>query len=189
VVNAGDLGIIGSPYPKFTYGFVVSMSYKSIDFNAAFTGSYGNQVLDGQDYYLYNMEGSGNQYADVANRYRSEAEPGNGHVYRASRAGTQSNSTRLSTFYLQDGSFFRCTNISIGYSLPDIAGWHRAGISGIRIYAGLNNAFTITKYKGYNPEVDYNYSTNSSAANLTPGVDYGVYPLVRAYNMGIHVTF
>ena len=189
VVNSKDLGIIGSPYPKFTYGFVLSMSYKTIDFSASFTGSYGNQVLDGQDYYLYNMEGSGNQYADVANRYRSESEPGNGHVYRASRAGTQSNSTRLSTFYLQDGSFFRCTNISIGYSLPDIAGWHKAGISGIRIYAGLNNAFTITKYKGYNPEVDYNYSTNSSAANLTPGVDYGVYPLVRAYNMGVHVTF
>ncbi len=189
VVNANDLGIIGTPYPKFTYGFVLSMNYHNIDFNASFTGSYGNQVLDGQDYYLYNMEGSGNQYADVANRYRSEAEPGNGHVFRASRAGTQSNSTRLSTFYLQDGSFFRCTNISIGYTLPDIGGLHKAGINGIRVYAGLNNAFTVTKYKGYNPEVDYNYSTNSSAANLTPGVDYGVYPLVRAYNMGVHLTF
>jgi hypothetical protein len=166
------------------------MNYHNIDLNASFAGSYGNQVLDGQDYYLYNMEGSGNQYEDVVNRYRSESEPGNGHVYRASRAGTQSNSTRLSTFYLQNGSFFRCTNISIGYSLPEIGGLNKkAGISNIRIYAGLNNAFTITKYKGYNPEVDYNYSTNSSAANLTPGVDYGVYPLVRAYNMGVHVTF
>src|SRR5258708_7580001 len=135
------------------------------------------------------MEGSGNQYGGVVNRYRAEAQPGNGQVFRACRDGTQSNSARLSTFYLQDGSFLRCTNISIGYSLPDIAGLHKTGISGIRIYAGLNNAFTITKYKGYNPEVDYNYSTNSSAANLTPGVDYGVYPLVRAYNMGVHVTF
>jgi len=49
--------------------------------------------------------------------------------------------------------------------------------------------FTITKYKGYNPEVDYNYSIGSSTANLTPGVDYGEYPLVRSYNMGVHVTF
>ena len=189
VVNSSDLGIIGTPYPKFTYGFNLSASYKAVDASASFTGSYGNQVLDGQDYYLFNMEGSGNQYEEVAHRYRSESEPGDGHVYRASRAGTQSNSTRLSTFYLQDGSFFRCTNISIGYNLPDIAALHRVGLSGIRVYAGMNNVFTITKYKGYNPEVDYNYSVGSSTANLTPGVDYGEYPLVRSYNMGVHVTF
>ncbi len=189
VVNSSDLAVIGSPYPKFTYGFNLSMSYKNIDLNASFAGSYGNQVLDGQDYYLYNMEGSGNQYIDVADRYRSEAQPGNGKVYRASRAGTQSNSTRLSTFYLQDGSFFRCTNISIGYSLPQVVALRKAGITGIRVYGTVNNAFTITKYKGYNPEVDYNYSVNSGAANLTPGVDYGVYPLVRSYNVGVHLTF
>jgi hypothetical protein len=189
VVNSSDLGVIGTPYPKFTYGFNLSASYKEISIGASFTGSYGNQVLDGQDYYLYNMEGSGNQYADVANRYRNEAEPGNGKVFRASRAGTQSNSTRLSTFYLQDGSFFRCTNISLGYNIPTISALHKAGIGAIRVYGSVNNAFTVTKYKGYNPEVDFNYSTGTNPANLTPGVDYGVYPLVRSFNMGIHVTF
>jgi TonB-linked SusC/RagA family outer membrane protein len=189
VVNSKDLNIIGTPYPKFTYGFNLSASYRAVDLSASFAGSYGNQVLDGQDYYLFNMEGSGNQYEVVSQRYRSESQPGNGHVYRASRAGTQSNSTRLSTFYLQDGSFFRCTNISLGYNLPNISLLHKAGISGIRVYGTVNNAFTLTKYKGYNPEVDYNYSIGSSATNLTPGVDYGVYPLVRSYNMGVHVTF
>ncbi len=189
VVNSKDLSVIGTPYPKFTYGFSLSASYKAVDLSAAFAGSYGNQVLDGQDYYLYNMEGSGNQYEQVAHRYRSESQPGDGHVYRASRAGTQSNSTRLSTFYLQNGSFFRCTNIALGYNLPSITALHQAGIDAIRVYATLNNPFIITKYKGYNPEVDYNYSISSSAANLTPGVDYGVYPLVRSFNMGVHVTF
>jgi TonB-linked SusC/RagA family outer membrane protein len=189
VVNSKDLGIIGTPYPKFTYGFNLSADYKAVELTASFAGSYGNQVLDGQDYYLYNMEGSGNQYEDVANRYRSEAQPGNGKVFRASRAGTQSNSTRLSTFYLQSGSFFRCTNIGLGYNLPDITTLHKAGIDAIRVYASVNNAFTVTKYKGYNPEVDYNYSTGSNAANLAPGIDYGIYPLVRSYNMGVRVTF
>ena len=189
VVNNADLGIIGTPYPKFTYGFNLTASYKKVDLSASFTGSYGNQVLDAQDYYLFNMEGSGNQYEEVAQRYRSESQPGDGHVFRASRAGTQSNSTRLSTFYLQSGSFFRCSNIGLGYNLPTITALHKAGISAIRVYGTLNNAFTITKYKGYNPEVDYNYSINSSATNLTPGVDYGEYPLVRSYNMGVHVTF
>ncbi|MGX7835853.1 hypothetical protein ACWKSR_11945, partial [Campylobacter fetus subsp. venerealis] len=76
-----------------------------------------NEVLDGQDYYLFNMEASGNQYAVVDDRFRSESDPGNGWVYKASRGGTQSNSTRLSTFYIQDGSFLRITNITVGYNV------------------------------------------------------------------------
>jgi TonB-linked SusC/RagA family outer membrane protein len=182
VVNDKDKRVIGSPYPKFIYGFSLNASYKFLDLAASFNGSYGNQVLDGQDYYLYNMEASGNQYASVTERYRSEAEPGNGQVYRASRGGTQSNSTRLSTFYLQNGSYFRCTNLTLGFNLPESL-VSRAKIGGIRIYANVNNAFTISKYKGYNPEVDYN-----NGSNLAPGVDYGKYPLARGYNLGIKVT-
>jgi hypothetical protein len=77
----------------------------------------------------------------------------------------------------------------VGYEVPTIATLHKAGVQGIRIYAGVNNAFTITRYKGYNPEVDYNYSVNGSIANLAPGIDYGLYPLVRAFNFGAHITF
>ncbi len=183
IVNDEDKRIIGNPHPDFTYGFALNASYKSFDLRASFNGSHGNQVLDGYDYYLYNMEGSGNQYADVAQRWRSSADPGNGQVYRASRGGTQSNSTRLSSFYLQDGSFLRMTNIILGYSLPqDIA--RKLTLAGVRIYASVDNPFTITKYKGYNPEPDYN-----QRGNLTPGVDYGLYPLVRGYNLGLKVTF
>jgi len=184
VVNDADKGIIGSPHAKFTYGFAISATYKNFDFSSSFNGSYGNKVLDGQDYYVYNMEGSGNQYSKVLNRYRSEAEPGDGKVYRAARGGTQSNSTRLSTFYLQDGSFLRCTNLTIGYNITQIAKLSKNAISGLRVYAGVDNAFTITKYLGYNPEVDYN-----NGSNLTPGVDYGKYPLARAYNIGARITF
>ncbi|PRD46934.1 SusC/RagA family TonB-linked outer membrane protein [Sphingobacterium haloxyli] len=183
IVNDDDKRIIGNPHPDFTYGFAFDARYKHFDIRASFNGSQGNQVLDGYDYYLYNMEGSGNQYADVAQRYRSPQDPGNGKVYRASRGGTQSNSTRLSTFYLQDGSFLRMTNILLGYSLPaDIA--QKWTLAGVRIYASVDNPFTITKYKGYNPEPDYD-----QRGNLTPGVDYGLYPLVRSYNLGLKVTF
>lgn len=191
-VNDADKTIIGSPYAKFTYGFSLSSTLKNFDASASFNGSYGNKVLDGQDYYLYNMEGSGNQYADVADRYRDAANPGNGEVYRASRGGTQSNSTRLSTFYLQSGSFLRCTNLTLGYSMPSIL-QNSLGISKARIFASVVNAFTITKYKGYNPEVDYNYSgaqsNSTQPANLAPGIDYGTYPLVRAFNLGVNLTF
>jgi hypothetical protein len=184
VVNDLDKTVIGSPYAKFTYGFAITASYKNFDFTSSFNGVYGNQVLDGQYYYTFNMEGSGNQYADAVNRYRSEAEPGNGMIYRASRGGTQSNSTRLSTFYLQDGSFLRCTNMTLGYTIPDNWLKGQKGLSGARIYLAVDNAFTLTKYRGYNPEVDYN-----DGANLRPGVDYGKYPLVRAYTLGAKLTF
>jgi TonB-linked SusC/RagA family outer membrane protein len=184
VVNEADKGVIGTPYPKFTYGFNLSLTYKVFDASASFNGSYGNKVLDGQDYYIRNMEGSGNNYALLAQRYRSEAQPGDGHDYRASRGGTQSNSTRLSDYYLQDGSFFRCTNLTIGYTVPALIAVKKLGFSSLRIYAGVDNLFTITKYLGYNPEVDYN-----NGNNLAPGVDYGKYPLVRAFNAGAKIVF
>lgn len=184
IVNDADRQIIGNPHPDFTYGLSISGNYKRLDFSAAFNGVYGNDVLDAQSYYIYNMEGSGNQYAEVASRYRSEAEPGDGIHYRASRGGTQSNSTRLSTFYLRDGSFFRCTNISVGYTIPNLAGVTKNAIQTIRVYASVNNPFTVTNYMGYNPEVDYN-----NGSNLTPGVDYGKYPLVRSFNVGARLTF
>lgn len=183
IVNDNDKTVIGTPYPKFTYGFALNTSYSSLDLRASFNGSKGNQVLDGQDYYLYNMEGSGNQYADVANRYRDEQNPGSGIVYRASRAGTQSNSTRLSSFYIQDGSYFRCTNITLSYNAPKALA-DKIRVSNVRVYGSVDNAFTITDYKGYNPEVDY-----GAGSNLAPGVDYGNYPLARIYNLGVKLTF
>ncbi|QNL51451.1 TonB-dependent receptor [Olivibacter sp. SDN3] len=184
IVNDEDKTIIGNPHPDFFYGFSLSGNYKRLDFSAAFNGVYGADVLDGQSYYIYNMEGSGNQYTITENRYRSEAQPGDGIHYRASRAGTQSNSTRLSSFYLRDGSFLRCTNISVGYTIPNLSAVTNNTIQNIRVYASVNNPFTITDYMGYNPEVDYN-----NGANLTPGVDYGKYPLVRSFNLGARLTF
>lgn len=184
VVDDNDKEIIGSPHPDFTFGINMSGRYKNVDLTAAFNGSVGNEVLDGQDYYIFNMEGSGNQYKIVTERYIDAQNPGNGKIYRASRGGTQSNSTRLSTFYLQDGSFLRCTNITLGYSMPRIAQWTNNNISNLRLYFAVDNAFTLTNYLGYNPEVDYN-----NGANLTPGVDYGKYPLARGYNLGVQLSF
>jgi TonB-linked SusC/RagA family outer membrane protein len=184
LITDADKDIIGSPYAKYTYGFGLNMTFREIDFSASFNGSQGNKVIDGQDYYIRNMEGSGNQYSIIDQRYRSETDPGNGHEYRASRGGSQSNSTRLSDYYLQDGSFLRCTNITLGYNMTNLSFVKKLGISGLRFYTSIDNVFTITKYLGYNPEVDFN-----NGANLTPGVDYGKYPLVRSFNMGVKVQF
>ena len=182
IITDADKDIIGSPYADYTYGFGLSANYKFVDFNASFNGSQGNQILDGQDYYIRNMEGSGNNYVEVDQRYRSEDNPGNGHEYRASRGGSQSNSTRLSTYYLQDGSFLRCTNLTLGFDASKVGFVKKAGIGGLRLYISVDNAFTLTHYLGYNPEVDFN-----NGSNLTPGVDYGKYPLIRSYNVGAKI--
>ena len=184
LITDADKDVIGSPYPDFTYGFGINANYKMVDISASFNGSKGNKVLDGQDYYIRNMEGSGNQYAVIDQRYRSEQRPGNGHEYRASRGSSQSNSTRLSDYYLQSGSFFRCTNITAGVNLASFTGIKKVGFSGLRWYVSVDNVFTVTKYLGYNPEVDFN-----NGSNLTPGVDYGKYPLARSFNTGIKIQF
>jgi len=183
VVDDNDKAIIGNPHPSFIYAFNLSGRYKNFDLSASCNGVSGNKILDGQNYYNLNMEGSGNQYLIVDERYRNPQNPGNGEVYRASRGGTQSNSTRLSTFYLNDGSYLRITNITLGYN------WNtskitRNAIAKVRLYVSTDNPFTFQTYRGYNPEVDYN-----DGANLTPGVDYGKYPLMKAYNVGVKVQF
>ncbi|MFI3263109.1 MAG: TonB-dependent receptor [Rikenellaceae bacterium] len=184
IVDENDKQIIGSPYADFTFGFNVSADYKNFDFSASFNGSVGNDILDGQCYYLFNMEGSGNQYQDAAYRYVDSSNQGNGIVYRASRGGTQSNSTRLSDFYLEDGSYLRCTNITFGYTWSNISKLTKNGISSLRAYVALDNPFTFQSYRGYNPDVDY-----GSGSSLSQGVDYGMYPLMKSTNLGVKLTF
>jgi hypothetical protein len=74
--------------------------------------------------------------------------------------------------------------MTLGVNLGKIVDIKKAGLSGLRWYVSVDNAFTVTKYLGYNPEVDYDNGTN-----LAPGVDYGKYPLMRSFNTGIKVVF
>ncbi|KAB6356089.1 SusC/RagA family protein, partial [Bacteroides xylanisolvens] len=86
--------------------------------------------------------------------------------------------------YVEDGSYLRCSDITLGYNLPKNL-VSKIGFNSIGIYASVKNAFIITNYSGYNPEVS-NYNSNGS---LTPGVDYGSYPLSKTYSFGLNVSF
>ena len=128
------------------------------------------------------MEGSGNQLVSVLNRWRSDDNPGSDGVFRAARSSTPNTSQRLSSYMVDDASFFRCANITLGYNFP--ANWmKKAGVQALRIYVSVDNLFTLTDYEGYNPEVDY------KGDNLLPGFDWGVYPLARTYSIGAKITF
>ncbi|MBN9386197.1 MAG: TonB-dependent receptor [Chitinophagaceae bacterium] len=190
-INANDRTVIGNNQPKFIYGFTNTFSYKGFDLNIAIQGVYGNKIFNLSKRFIYNMEGSQNQTTKVLHRWRSPSDPGDGMTPRANAVPTGNNSA-LSSRFIENGSYLRCQNITLGYTLP--REWlNRAKLKQVRIYLSGQNLFTITKYSGYNPEVSgYEQSTSNgipTGGALTGGVDYGVYPLARSYTVGINLGF
>ncbi len=178
-----DRKIVGKYFPDYTFGFNTSIEFKGIDVEAALQGSQGFEIVNLQKRYISNMEGNFNGTSDGVNRWRSESEPGNGEFNRANRKSTGNNG-RTSTFHVEDGSYLRLQNLTIGYRLP--TKWCQLiGMKSARIYVTGQNLITWTKYTGYNPEVNL-YGANNA---LTPGVDYGAYPLAKTYAAGVNINF
>lgn len=177
-----DRAVVGNYMPKFTYGFGGKLWYKGFDFDINFQGVYGNKILNLNRRYIDNMEGNVNGTTIALDRWQSESNPGNGQVNKANRKQTGYND-RTSTWHLEDGSYLRLQNVALGYTLPET--WTRHFyVEKMRIYVSGQNLVTFTKYSGYNPEVN---ARPDSA--LTPGEDYGTYPLARTFMFGVNVTF
>ena len=169
-----DRVIVGNYMPDFYYGFSVNLSYKGFDLAANFQGVYGNEILNLERRYLLNMEASSNMMKEPLQRYPY------GELNRATRKSSGNNGACTSTFHLEDGSYLRLQNLSLGYTFPDR--WTRkAGISKLRIYVQGTNLFTWTDYSGYNPEVN-----KRSTDALRPGEDYCSYPLSRTFSVGVN---
>ena len=98
VIDTNDKTILGNAYPDFTGGFSTSLSWNGFDLGASFTYSYGGEVINFQDYYLFNMEGSSNQYAIAADRYVSDMNPGRNNVPVATRISVTNQSLKLSSY-------------------------------------------------------------------------------------------
>lgn len=180
-IDENDRTITGNYMPDFTYGFSTELKYKNVDFAVSLQGVQGNKIANIFRRYIDNMEGGNNSQVDALNRWTSESEPGNGQVVRANRSATGMNGT-TSTWHIEDGSYLRIKNITLGYTLPK--SWASlVGINRARAYFSTQNPFTFTKYSGYNPEV------NMKGNSLTPGIDYGTYPLAKSFVFGLNVTF
>lgn len=176
-----DRTIVGNYMPDFTYGFGGTLGYKGIDLSFNFQGVYGNEILNLNRRYLDNMEGNVNGTTIGLNRYVDPNNIGNGKINRANRKTTGNNS-RTSTWHLEDGSYLRLQNITLGYTFPKK--WiNKLHLDKLRIYVSANNLKTWTNYTGYNPEVSLR---NSDA--LTPGEDYGTYPLSKTFMVGLNIT-
>ena len=169
-----DRVIVGNYMPDFYYGFGIQLGWRGIDFAANFQGVYGNEILNLERRYLLNMEASSNMMKESLKRFPY------GNLNRATRKSSGNNGACTSTFHLEDGSYLRLQNISLGYTMPD-KWFHRTSISKMRLYIQANNLFTLTHYTGYNPEVN-----KRSSDALRPGEDYCSYPLSRTFSVGIN---
>ncbi len=184
VVDQKDQTFLGTPIPKLTYGFNIGGSYKDFDFNLYFSGVYGNKLLAGYKYYTdgffisnYNME------KEVLGRWTG---PGTSNSIPRLIASDPNNNSRVSSYYLESGSYLRLQNINIGYTMPrDLL--KRAGIKAVRIYVSAQNLLTFTKYKGYDPEIGQEYS--GTGGTLDMGVDVGNYPQSRTLSVGANLSF
>ena len=172
-----DKKIIGSPYPDFTYGVNFSGDYKNFDFTLFLQGVQGGDIFNQQklnSYFNYNQ----NLVIDVLRSWT----PGN-HNTNIPKASTRltSQSGRPSTFFLEDGSYLRIKNLQIGYNV-NTSHFFNGSIKRLRIYAGVQNLLTFTRYSGYDPEVSNN-------TTFTRNVDLNDYPNARTYTIGVNASF
>ncbi|WP_020598691.1 TonB-dependent receptor [Spirosoma panaciterrae] len=178
VINDNDRDIIGNSNPKSFGGFNNTFSYKGFDLNVFIQGTYGNQILNYGSFDLLNLTGGNNQSARVLDRW-TPTNPSN-EIPRANSAG---GSRILSSFQVEDGSYLRVKNISLGYTIPKTL-LTRLSMTSARIYVTAQNWFTITKYTGYDPEVN-RYGSSS----LSQGLDYGAYPAAKTVLVGLNLKF
>ena len=182
-IDEDDRTYIGNPTPDFEYAFNISLDWKGFDVNLFFNGVSGNVILNGTKYRGY-FDFNGNYFADALNAW-SPSNTG-ASIPRNTLADPGFN-RRMSTFYLEDGSFFRLRNAQIGYTLPtDLV--EKIGIGKVRIYVSSTNLFTITDYTGYYPEVGRN-GRGGSRRIFNSGVDEGAYPVPRDYRFGVQASF
>ncbi|MCM4160096.1 SusC/RagA family TonB-linked outer membrane protein [Antarcticibacterium sp. W02-3] len=183
VITPDDRTVTGSYFPDFTWGLTNTFRYKGFDLNVLIQGVEGNEILNLTSRHLKNGEGNFNSYAIFNDRWRSPSDPGNGNIPRADRlTGNHGNNNRPSSFQVEDGSFIRLRNVTLGYTLPET--FLGNSFNKARIYLTGTNLLTITDYLGYNPEV-----SSISINSLTPGEDYGAYPLTTSITLGVNLNF
>jgi len=192
-VTPDDRQVIGNANPKFTGGLNQQFSYKGFDASVFVNFVYGNDIYNANKIELTSYRPGGNLANGLEimkDRYRQIDENGNlitdlETSRRVNQNATMWSPTRtlfVHSWAIEDGSFLRINNVTVGYTLPkSIVNY--AKIQSVRFYATLNNLYTFTKYSGYDPEV------NSRRGALTPGVDYAAYPRSRAFLFGMNLNF
>ncbi|RZL06180.1 MAG: SusC/RagA family TonB-linked outer membrane protein, partial [Hymenobacter sp.] len=186
VITALDNTYLGSGTPNYTYGFSVNLAYSGFDFKVLLYGVQGAEAVNGA---AFNLSKSANFVGAWSNFYASRLDRWTTANPTSDQPRVTSNDTngndRFSSRYVEDASYLRARNMEVGYSLPkNFLGRYQVG--GVRVFASVDNVFTITKYTGYDPEISTAAYYNNP---LSYGVDYGNYPQSRTYRLGFNVQF
>lgn len=208
IIDERDRTDLGSPLPKFTFGWTNIFRYKNLDLSIFLNGSYGNKVMNYNSLTLTHMNSTWtNQLQSVVSK-RARLEPidptivyADGSKWfdhidnvRVKNPGTKiphtsindpNDNDRISDRYVEDGSFLRIKNITLGYTFPK-ALLNKAKIENLRVYVNIQNLYTFTKYTGYDPEVG---ASTQDSSGLTYGLDNGRYPSPAMYSFGLNITF
>jgi TonB-dependent starch-binding outer membrane protein SusC len=193
IIDTRDQTFLGSPQPKFQFGFNNSFNYKGFDLNIFFSGNVGSKVYNQMPVNQTNPLNNTNYFTEVLNYAKTALVDHAGdkndfnNVYVTNpnttimslRNDNTNENLRFTNLFLEDASFIRCKNITIGYNLPQNI-LAKAHIYSLRLYANVSNAFTITKYTGMDPEV-------GSWNPLEAGYDGGYYPQSRVFSVGVNV--
>lgn len=208
IIDERDRTDLGSPLPKFTFGWTNTFRYKNLDLSIFLNGSYGNKVMNYNSLTLTHMNSTWtNQLQSVVSK-RARLEPidptivyADGSKWfdhidnvRVKNPGAKiphtsindpNDNDRISDRYVEDGSFLRIKNITLGYTFPK-ALLNKAKIENLRVYVNIQNLYTFTKYTGYDPEVG---ASTQDSTGLTYGLDNGRYPSPAMYSFGLNITF
>ncbi|HAS41090.1 MAG TPA: hypothetical protein DCS93_11455 [Microscillaceae bacterium] len=177
VINDDDRAFIGNPTPDFTYGITAGASYKNFDFSMFWQGVQGNDVFNAVTRYDFSTT---NRLATRLGYWNGQ---GSTNTEPRLTASDPNQNARISDRFVDDGSYLRLKNIQIGYTLPESA-LKRLRVSKLRVYIAAQNLFTITRYKGLDPEIGV-----GADGVLDLGIDRGFYPQARMFLTGLSITF
>jgi len=177
VLSDADRTYLGTAVPACSFGITLQAEYKGFDFSMLMQGMLGAMVFNGMrrtDLYYINLPKT------ILNRWTGE---GSTNHYPRFVFDSANENYRMSDLYLEDASFLRARNIQLGYTLPAKI-TQKAKIARLRVYGQVENAFTLTRYTGCDPEV-----TGGNGFDSDAGIDRGVYPQVRTVTFGINLNF
>ena len=196
VINDDDRTIIGSPHPDFTYGINIDLTYKNLALNIFGNGSQGNDVFNYTRYFADFNTFQGNKSRRALYEAWQPTDPqADPSTWVAANPGATTPimdrndqiSTRPSTYFIEDASFFRIKNVQLSYTFGQDVLESIGGIANAQIYVQAQNLATFTKYTGLNPEVQLS-NTDDTRRNQTLGYDGGSLPVARTFNLGLNIT-
>ncbi len=188
VIDDKDRAHLGNPFPDFTYGFNASLNWKHFDFSVLMQGVQGNDVYFLYGNFAYETQLRGfNSYEGILDRWTPNHT--NTNIPRVTLDDRNRN-RRSSTRFLEDGSYMRVRNVTLGYDLKGIL--KSQSISSWRVYISAQNLFTFTKYSGLDPEIQANTNDTRGydvSSDLAVGIDWGTVPAPRVFLLGTNLKF